>query len=222
MKKPESCSRCKGLGDKPENLVNFLHNPIAPYFSSAYVTIISVVCGIALAAVFYMAVEQQVVRKDHYNIVIICEFAISIMVIAITWHEYIKIIQYKAWPINLYDTLIPIIISIIIVFLSVNVEDIRMFCLFFSLFLLIGGVAYKNSLYQPNKESAIDTYQSHYHAFGSNFYVCILSSLSSFISNRVNLFSYVGIAFFIASLIEFFFKKFLTTTDWIHIFYAYP
>ncbi len=100
MRKPENCSRCKGLGDKPENLVNFLHNPIAPYFSSAYVTIISVVCGIALAAVFYMAVEQQVVQKDRYYPVIIWEFVIYIMTTAVIWYEYIKIIQYKAWPIN--------------------------------------------------------------------------------------------------------------------------
>jgi len=207
MNKPENCSRCKGLGDKPENLVNFLHNPIAPYFSSAYVTIISVVCGIALAAVFYMAVEQQVVQKDRYHPVIIWEFVISIMTTAVIWHEYIKIIQYKAWPINLYDTLIPIIFSVLIVILSVNVEDVRMFCLIFALLCLTGGVSYKNSLRQLLKESSIDTYQSHYDGYGDNFYKCVFGGLSKYIANRNNTFLHVGVSFFVASLVEFLFAK---------------
>jgi hypothetical protein len=168
------CQGCSGLGDKPENLVNFLHNPIAPYFSSAYVTIISIVCGVALAAVFYTAIENGVVQKDNYHPVIIWELLIAIVSTAVIWHGYIKIIQYKAWPINLYDTLIPITFSVIIVLLSLSVEDIRYFSLCFSSLCLTGSLAYKHALVELNRNLATEAYKLNFHLYGNKFYQCVL------------------------------------------------
>ena len=207
MRKPENCSRCKGLGDKPENLVNFLHNPIAPYFSSAYVTIISVVCGIALAAVFYMAVEQQIITKDEYHPIIIWEFIIVITSTAVTWHGYINIIQYKAWPISLYDTVIPIGFSVIIIALALSVEDIRWFSFVFSMLCLMGAGAYKHSLFKLSKGSSMLTYKSHFNSYGDKFYLCLYNRFIRYLSCRFYFFNQLSAFFLILSGVEFIFTS---------------
>ncbi len=85
---------------KNRELKKVLHEPVAPYFANTYNTLISVVQGLALGALLYTV-------KSEFNLLIVPKSIVTFGVICVIWHRYVINIQYLAWSLSFFDTLIP-------------------------------------------------------------------------------------------------------------------
>jgi len=199
MKK--QCSNCKEDDKNSIYLVEILHKPISPYFSSYYSGIISIVCGTTMAFVFdkiYSFLKQNRISFKHG--LIIWEFLIIITCIAIIWHSYMKITQYKAWPLNIIDTILPALYSIVIYLLVYFIYDIGVFALMFSFLCGIGAYAYWNTLIRMQKKEAKYLYEIHFHKYSPAIHNCIFRTVYSFALNSFLFYSQICIIFFIMSM----------------------
>jgi len=111
------------MGNKTQlNLKTVLHEPITPYSTNAYNTLISVIQGIALAALFYIINESIVKLKPaSFDISFVCRIVLAFLLICLIWHRYIVHDQYIAWRLTVFDTIIPMVFALLQIFLILSI-----------------------------------------------------------------------------------------------------
>lgn len=131
--------------DKKTNLKRrqVLYEPIAPYFANTYNTLVSVVQGVALAALFY------IFSKEEFNPLIISKCIVAFGVICIIWHRFVVHTQYIAWRLTSIDTLIPMSFAMIQFGLILTIpKTILIFSLVITFIFILGLGAYLNATRQ--------------------------------------------------------------------------
>jgi hypothetical protein len=134
-----------GSGDNKEKCTQLkkksLHEPVAPYFATSYITLVSVVQGLALGALVYLFYD-----KGRYDLRTILESSISFGLICIIWHRYVIHTQYIAWRLSFFDTLIPISFAITQYWLSISIyTELNCFSIAFTANCIVGLAAYLNA-----------------------------------------------------------------------------
>lgn len=201
------CKHCDDFIKKSNHLVEILHNPISPYYSSSYNGIISIVCGITLSFVLtevYSFISSISLINDKCFLTI-WGYAIIIIIIGIIWHSYIKLTQYKAWPLDAFDTFIPILFSINIYLLMFFVHDIKFFTLLFSILCFVGSWAYNRTVMRMEKNESKLLYKFHYSKYSDNVGICIYNKTYYYERYFFKFYRYISIIFMLFAVLEFMF-----------------
>src|SRR5438128_5534209 len=124
-----------------ESLSKLLANPISSYFSNAYNTLISVVQGLALGALFVVLADPTYRASSMFW----PKFVLAFLIINTIWHRYISETQYVAWRLTPRDTLIPMSFAVL---QGVTILAIRskpwVFGLGIAIIQLWAAIAYQN------------------------------------------------------------------------------
>lgn len=154
-----------------------LGEPITPYCTDAYNTLISVVHGVSLGA---LALVPDY-RKMEGNVFFWANVCVAFVVICVIWHRYCVENQYIAWTLRLPDTIIPMLFGLVEVYMVLSVagtpEDT---CLSYALLFLLGSFAYSNSIKRHNNWKARTIYLEHFSELDPNFGDNFLKSFLSF------------------------------------------
>lgn len=182
-----SCTNDCSLKKDGLNKYIMLNEPISPYFTNIYNTLVSVICGVSLGIIFSIVYSYVINLNKFPDISIdmiksIWQLAIIVLIICIVWHHYIMHNNFVAWKINLRDTFIPFSFSILFFVISASTtKNIRYFIYCFTLFCFIGFLAYLNSFYELTRFDKIkEIYSNHYNDLGENAGCCILNIILIF------------------------------------------
>ena len=136
--------------------------PIFSYFSTIYNTLISIVCGVAIGALF---TDEMINFEIFHNPILFLKVLNISIIVCIVWHHYIVHTQFVAWEIGTIDTIIPFMFACLLM-LSVKTLDsnsILGYALFLTAFFFLACIAYINSFISLNdKEKIISVYEKHY------------------------------------------------------------
>lgn len=205
MKKQINCSGCKQHQEVPSYLIERLHKPISPYYSNSYSGIISIVCGVTLSfALTEMFNFFKKTGEDHF--IYLWGYLLVIFIIVVIWHSYIKLIQYKGWSLDSFDTIIPIFFSINIYLLIFFIEDINLFSLLFSLCCALASQAFKRTVYR-NKREAKSLYKIHYINCPDKIRDCIFDTIVIYEKKFLTFYKKISIIFLIFAMINIIFNK---------------
>ena len=121
-----------------------LYEPIAPYFASSYMTVVSMVQSIAL---YQLLSKNFPSCFDDINIFL--KSIIIVLVIALIWQRYVAHTQYLAWRLKIIDTIIPFgfgILQYSMIIYSKDSSNFKWFSLSFVSIFVLGFFAYKNAI----------------------------------------------------------------------------
>ncbi len=168
------------MGEIRPRVKTILYEPIAPYFSNAYNTIVSFVQGIALSSLFFV-INRQIVAKDFDKLCIL-KIIIVFLVICVIWHRYITHNQYLVWRIGVLDTIIPMVMALLqmLLALSVGCDRTLYFSLTFTFLCFWGSIAYVNAIFKYNKPESLELYKEHFCEEGENFANDLLQAVKNF------------------------------------------
>lgn len=202
MKK--QCNNCNETDKKSLYLVEILHKPISPYFSSYYISIISIVFGTTMAFVLdklYVFLENSKSVYDCHRIIIFWKFLIIILCIAVIWYSYMKLTQYKAWPLNIVDTIIPVLYASTIYLLVFYINNNGLLMLMFSFLCGLGAWAYWNTLMRMEKKEAKDLYYIHFSNYSPVIHLCIFHTIYLFTKNAFLFYRNIFVLFLTSSIV---------------------
>lgn len=175
--------------------------PVSPYFSTVYITLISIICALSLGVLLGNFFDDI----SDISIFLTFKTIITAFVIALVWHNYTVYNQFGAWDIELSDTALPFIFAIFLMFMvsSVNYEDITYFIFSFSLINMTFACAYTYAIKRINnsKNLILSMYDD---VFGKEFSRDLYYTIINFKKKNVQYFSIFGIVFFIITLISYF------------------
>jgi hypothetical protein len=139
-----------------------LGEPVGSYFTDSYNTLISVVQGVALAALCY--VIQDTVNNAHETTAYFwLKSTLCLLVICVIWHSYIFYNQFIAWRVGACDSVIPMMFAILqIVMVATISKGPRDLCWAITLLFLWGIIAYTNTSYRYTQRVAKDIYRSYF------------------------------------------------------------
>jgi len=146
-------------------LAKVLHEPLAPYLASVYNNLTHLVQGLVLAALFYMiSIQEQITLPIALNLIICFGFVVVI------WHTFIVHNQYIVIRASIFDTLLPIVLSVCQCALALTVNQpiyiftLLIFPIFITLELIILNA------YVKNKDPlALEIFKERYKELGSQF-----------------------------------------------------
>ncbi len=138
------------------------HEAIPSLFAGAYESLVSVVQGLALGALFYV-VTAAMQTPHQLNIILVIKCVIVFLLICFLWHRYILHIRHQTWWITPVDTLIPMSFALIEAALCLSIlKSTFFFCLWLVLFWMGGLLAYGNLYYQHRKDDKRTLYEEFY------------------------------------------------------------
>ncbi len=125
-------------------------NLITSHFATIYLTIISLLQGIALSQLVPIIITYLEKAEDPWISVQLLPLVLMLLIIFNVWHHYAIGIFFLRWFPNIIDTLIPFIVSIgqfiLISFITIKDSvadiDVETWTKGFAIFLLIGSPAY--------------------------------------------------------------------------------
>ena len=157
-----------------------LHEPIAPYFTNTYNTLLSVVQGLSLGYLFIKFgeyINHATINKDYsrlnflhklliFSIPEHCDFLFKFILIfcmaALLWHRYVVHDQYLAWRLNWFDTFILMLFALIQYLLILSLDQtLYDFTFFTFIFYILGLLAYFYAQRKNKKEHAQLIYKEH-------------------------------------------------------------
>ena len=172
--------------------------PVAPYFSSIYNTLVSIVCGVALGSLLTKFFQNLPANHVLYYWRVVNAF----LIITIIWHHYIIHNQFVAWDIGWRDTLIPFGFAGLLMLLVyvVTIKNIVWLSYVFTFLCFGGWFAYYNSTRElrENKKRIIKLYQS---VFQDRFAQCLYETIINFEKKAKSYFGILSIFFMIISII---------------------
>ena len=119
------------------------HTAVAPYFADTYNTLVSVVQGVVLGALFYAFTKQT-----EFNLLFSLKAFVVFLSACLMWHRYITHTQFAAWKLSFTDTLIPMgfaIVQFLLILTIMKEESTFWFSLTFTSLTLVGIMAYANT-----------------------------------------------------------------------------
>jgi hypothetical protein len=123
---------------------------IASYFPTIYLTVISLLQGIALSQLVAIILTYLGIVENPWTDIHILPLLLMLLIIFVVWHHYAIGIFFLRWFPNIIDTIIPFAISIgqfvLISYLNIktSVTDMQMepWMTGFAIFQLLGSGAY--------------------------------------------------------------------------------
>lgn len=188
------------------NLKKIFFEPVAPYFVTTYNTLISVVQGVALAALF--SIIHEAITKSKLELLIACKVFIAFLIICLGWHSYITHNQYLAWQIRVRDTLVPMVFALLQILLILSILE-GMFYFSLSMTALFSGgcIAYLNSMYHHGRPETEVMYKGHFSGMGDEFARDLLLEIYGFEKTKVREMLFMAL---ISGMLTFFIYK-----DWV-------
>lgn len=153
-----------------------LGEPITPYCTDAYNTLISVVQGLAVGA--FALIDFRKYETDGY---FLTNTIVAFLVICVIWHRYCVENQYIAWTLGLPDTIIPMLFGLLEVNMVFSISGPPdALCSSYVLLFLWGAFAYYNSIARHDNPRARQIYIVHFSELGPDFGSNFLDSFLSF------------------------------------------
>lgn len=153
----------------PEELCSYkivLYEPVAPYFTNTYNTLISVVQGVTMGFLLNM-LSNNFEINGAFDPVLFTKFLVTFLMGCLLWHRYIVHSQYLAWRLGIIDTIIPMVFALIQVLLITVIprEEAIFFFSFITLFFFWGAIAYLNAMNNHAKLNKA-LYYEHFRCMG--------------------------------------------------------
>jgi hypothetical protein len=146
-------------------LKKVLHEPLAPYVASVYNTLIHLVQGLVLAALFYVISLQTQITP-----IIVCNLIISFAFVITIWYEFITDNQYHVIRTSISDVIIPIVLAVcqVILALAIN-QPIYIFTLLVIPVFIMIDLSYVNGYLKNKGPMAYEVFKEHYKELGLQF-----------------------------------------------------
>ena len=146
------------------------HEPIAPYFSNVYMTLLSVIQGMVIAGVFTIAwddfkgeVPHNIANNSIFMKYPMHQYLILIILSIVIWHKYINHHQFLGWQIVWEDSVIMFSFGIMQgLLLFFTVQNNIWFYNIISIFPLLGALAYFHASQQHKQDYVKDIFYNHY------------------------------------------------------------
>lgn len=101
-----------------DQLRKIMHEPVGPYVIEAYTTVMHLVQGLVLAALFFVITEQPQITP-----IIVFKLVISVGIVITIWHNVLTNTQYGSTTRgSIYNTLLPIVWGIFQVLLAFSFD----------------------------------------------------------------------------------------------------
>jgi uncharacterized membrane protein YqjE len=156
-----------------------LTEPLSPYLNDAYIALVSVVEGVAFAALFYVISEEQ--KLHTFSLAFIAKAIVALILIILMWHRYIVHNPYNAWRITIWDTTIPIVFAALQIALALSLfSETYWFSIWLMSISLTGVLAYCNSIWRYNKSETHELFREHYHTQSTEFANNLFSEIQKF------------------------------------------
>jgi hypothetical protein len=165
MKSPniESPPSDTGPVAPPEEIKLILGESIADYVTNAYNTLISVVQGVAIAALC-VEFDKANPSTPHF---FYAKAILVFLVICLIWHRYIVENQFIAWRLAIPDTIIPMAFAVLQIRMVNSLsEGPGELCIAFLLLFICGGFAYWNGRTKHSTPQAKEMFTRHFVTFG--------------------------------------------------------
>ncbi len=146
-------------------LKKVLHEPLAPYVSSAYNILINLVQGFVLASIFY------VIRiPEQWPPIVVCNLIICFGLVIVIWYNYITNSQYHVIRITIFDVIIPIVLGVCQCALALNInQPIYIFTLLVIPIFIMIEFTHLNGYIKNNDPLALGIFKEHYEILGLQF-----------------------------------------------------
>jgi hypothetical protein len=148
-----------------------LFKPSAPSFADTYTTLISVVQGLALAALLMM-IDKLFFNHQNGNFspnvtnlrwLYVAKLGVCFLLICLIWHRYATANQYYSWPLGPFDAIIPFGFSVTQAVLCLSVPlAAHWFAWVLSGVSLCGVFAYCNTISHHDRPQVRELYTVHY------------------------------------------------------------
>jgi hypothetical protein len=146
------------------NVKKVLHEPVAPYFAATYNTLLSIVQGFALGALVLTLAQHGATKITLPKAFVIW------WIIALVWHRHATHVQYLAWRLGIFDTLIPLGFAVLqfLVIFSIPRSAFE-FSVWVATLPLLGFLAYLNSYFHYNNPLSQTLIKEHFAEEGEQF-----------------------------------------------------
>jgi len=181
-------------------LKKVLHEPLAPYVANVYNTLIHLVQGLALAALFYViSIQEQFTPVIIINLIICFGYIITI------WHGNIINNQYNVMRPTIFDTLIPIVLAVFqsILALSVN-QPFYIFNLILIIIIFTVDIQFLNSYRKSRKPLALEVFKEHFKRLDLQFAQDLYIEFRNFEKNVITKIIMFAIFFIILTIVLYF------------------
>ncbi|MBM4241984.1 MAG: hypothetical protein FJ150_10055 [Euryarchaeota archaeon] len=181
-------------------LKKVLHEPMALYLTLTYNTLVSLVQGFVLGAIFYIISIQQ-----NIDILIICNMVICFLMAVFVWHNYIVHNQFIVIRASIFDTLIPITLGITQSLLALAIPKpiyIFTFILIFVVVILIFSLL--NVFIKNNDPAALEVFKEHLKEQGPEFAEDLYEEIRNFEKQSMSNAGYIVIFFSILTAFNYF------------------
>ena len=188
-----------------------LHEPVAPYVVNVYNTLMHLVEGLVLAAIFYVITIQP-----HITPIIISNLIICLVVVISSWHGYITYNQYSVMRASILNTIIPIGFGVAQVALVLTIsQPIYIFTLFLIPCFVIIIIQYWENINKHNKPIAFKIWKAHFKDIGSQFAKDFFDELRRYEKESVSKIYYLTLFLVILTLFNYFFPLNLEIKSYI-------
>lgn len=158
-----------------------LHEPVFPFFSSVYSSILSAINGVSLAVLLLYTAETIGNACSFYQeLLTFLKAAVVFLSIVVVWHKYTTHNRYVAWPLWWLDSMIPFLFGVCEFMFALQVKEsasLAGFSFWMWSLSFLGFLAYCHSFvrYRKYKTTVKRFYHEHYdnHDFEKALYVFI-------------------------------------------------
>lgn len=193
----------KGSENEPTDyqLKLVLHEPLAPYLTHAYNTLMHLVQGLALAALFFVISIQE-----HFTLAIICNLIISLGVVITIWHNYITNNQYNVIRASSLNTLIPIVLGICQCALVLSIaQPIYIFTLLLIPVFIMVMLQLMDHINKHKNPVALKIWKEHYKDIGPQFAQDLFHEFKRYEKDELSKVFFLTISLVILTLFNYYF-----------------
>jgi len=179
-----------------------MHEPVGPYVVSAYTTVMHLVQGLVLAALFYVITIQPQITP-----IIIFKVAISLGIVITIWHHVLTNTQYgSAIRASIYNTLFPIGWGLFQVILALTFNyPLYIFTLLIIPIFLITIIHLLDHVKKHENPQAFKTWKAHYKGFNPQFVQDLYDEFTSFEKDQMTKIIYFTIVLAVLVAFNYFF-----------------
>lgn len=167
---------------KKNRLKEECHSPLAPYFATAYTTLLSVTQGVIFATLLFAYNEcKDLSFSTNIGIQTILMLVIAFLGIMIIWDKFIAHTQYLGWQLDWFDTVIPFFFAVLQYFMIMEIKRIPHEVAYFGIWIgaisLFGCFTYWRQSSHLSQKPVKNLYSEHFRIkkIGDAFYEFMLS-----------------------------------------------
>jgi hypothetical protein len=189
-----------------------LHEPLAPYVTQTYNTLMHLVQGLVLAAIFYVIS----IHWGQLTPLIVLNLTICIGGLISLWYSYNTNTQYFIMRATILTTTIPIAMGISQVGLALSVASpIYIFTLFIIPPYILIIIQFWDNIKKHNDPLAWEMWKEHFHELGSKFTRDFFDEIKRYETDGIRRISYLTILIGILTLFNYYFPLNLTIKGYI-------